>query len=194
MGYSKAEILLIDNRDSFTHNLVHVLKSIGAQVWIQDACKVLEYEPVNFKNILFSPGPGLPKDFPLMFEILQQFQPTQAILGICLGHQAIAQFFGAELFQMEEVQHGQQKTVFKTQITGKSILNTLPESFEVGLYHSWAVNRYTLPDCLQISCISDEDIIMGITHQKLNIEGLQFHPESFMTKLGIQLLHNWIFQ
>lgn len=190
--YSNKEILLIDNRDSFTYNLVHLLKALEVNPWIVDSLNVIDNEVVKFQKILFSPGPGVPDQFPAMKSILTNYQSNQSILGICLGHQAIAEFYGATLFRQSQVQHGQVKQVFNKAIQLNSILRSMPQVFEVGLYHSWAVNAEKLPDSLQITCISEDQIIMGIKHKTLNIEGIQFHPESFLTKYGKELIQNWL--
>lgn len=190
--YSNKEILLLDNRDSFTYNLVHLLKSLNVRPWIQDSIKYTDNEVVKFKKILFSPGPGIPDHFPSMKYILANYRNDQSILGICLGHQAIAEFFGARLFRQSQVQHGQVKRVLNKAKHLNSIINTMPPVFDVGLYHSWAVNEESLPSSLNVTCISEDKIIMGIKHKTLDIEGIQFHPESFLTKCGKELLENWL--
>lgn len=190
--YSNKEILLLDNRDSFTYNLVHLLKHLNVRPWILDSFKYTDNEVVKFEKILFSPGPGIPDHFPSMKSILANYQSHQSILGICLGHQAIAEFYGAKLFRQSVVQHGQVKQVINKATQLKSIISTMPPVFDVGLYHSWAVDTESLPTSLDITCISEDQIIMGIKHKTFSIEGIQFHPESFLTKLGEELLKNWL--
>jgi len=190
--YSNKEILLIDNRDSFTYNLVHLLKTLQVNPWIVDSVESIDNEVVKFQKILFSPGPGVPDQFPAMKSILSNYQNNQSILGICLGHQAIAEFYGATLFRQSQVQHGQIKKVFKNGNQINSILSTMPQVFEVGLYHSWAILAESVPAELQITCMSEDQIIMGIKHKTFNIEGIQFHPESFLTKYGKELMINWL--
>lgn len=190
--YSNKEILLLDNRDSFTYNLVHLLKSLHAVPKILDSLKYIDNEVVKFEKILFSPGPGIPDHFPAMKSILSNYQSNQSILGICLGHQAIAEFYGAKLFKQDVVQHGQVKQVINKATHLNSIISTMPAVFDVGLYHSWAIDEKSLPDSLHVTCVSEDQIIMGIKHKTFNIEGIQFHPESFLTKLGKELLENWL--
>lgn len=139
--YSNKEILLLDNRDSFTYNLVHLLKSLDAVPRILDSLKYLDNEVVKFEKILFSPGPGIPDHFPAMKSILSNYQSKQSILGICLGHQAIAEFYGAKLFKQDVVQHGQVKQVINKATHLNSIISTMPAVFDVGLYHSWAIDE-----------------------------------------------------
>ncbi len=189
---SNLNILLIDNRDSFTYNLVQCFEELNCQVTVQsDPDQCMNLLP-SYNRIVFSPGPGLPEDFPIMFQILQNKSAICKILGICLGHQAIAQFFGASLYKQQSVQHGRKKLIYNKCMNPRSILYNMPSNFEAGLYHSWAVKTESVPDILSVSCISDEGVIMGLIHNALPIEGIQFHPESFLTNNGLRLLENWI--
>lgn len=185
-------ILLIDNNDSFTYNLVQVFEELGCVVDIfGNALQPIDLLS-NYDRIVFSPGPGLPAEFPLMFDILNYAKKETQILGICLGHQAIAQFFGAKLYKQDTVQHGQRKRILNVCEDKRSALYNMPISFEAGLYHSWAVEINSLPNDLSVSCLSEDGIIMGICHTTLPIEGIQFHPESFLTYFGPRLLKNWL--
>ena len=191
MGLTNKNILLIDNEDSFTYNLLQLIEQNNFSVDIISG--KADYQPhfASYKNILFSPGPGIPSDFPLMKSILNNYQLDQKILGICLGHQAIANHFGARLYKQSKVTHGIKSQVRKTNQLNNSCLYSLPKEFEVGRYHSWAVDPNSIPDCLEISCTSG-DIVMGICHKSLQIEGIQFHPESFLTDLGPNIINNWL--
>ena len=183
-------VLVVDNEDSFTFNLIQLLEELGVSIhcisgknthWIID-------EAID--GVLFSPGPGLPSDFPCMEFILKQY-PQVNVLGICLGLQAIAGHFGGTLYRMENVQHGQVKNVW---LKGNKtpLFEGISDPFEVGLYHSWAVHRESLPTALEITCMSDDQVIMGLMHRSRPIQGLQFHPESFLTSSGKKILYNWL--
>lgn len=189
---SKRNILLVDNQDSFTFNLVQLFRELNCQVTVSSISEECLYLLPQFNRIVFSPGPGLPVDFPVMTEILKRINEHSKILGICLGHQAIAEFFGAKLFRQECVQHGQKKQIIKSRNFPHSCLVNLPDKFIAGLYHSWAVLPASVPDALGISCISEDGIVMGIVHRTLAIEGLQFHPESYMSELGSMIIKNWL--
>jgi anthranilate synthase/aminodeoxychorismate synthase-like glutamine amidotransferase len=189
---AKRNILLIDNHDSFTYNLVQVFEELGCSVEVGSNPKQITSGLDQFDKIVFSPGPGLPEDFPIMFDILRLANKKTRILGICLGHQAICQFFGGHLFNQGKVQHGQKKRIDNICKDPHSALFNMPPAFFAGLYHSWAIDRETLPKMLSISCISEDNVIMGIYHNVLPIEGIQFHPESFLTETGSRLIKNWL--
>jgi para-aminobenzoate synthetase component 2 len=127
-----------------------------------------------------------------MFDILRVIDDSKKVLGICLGHQAIAAFYGAQLFRQAFVQHGQRKRILNICNNPKSALFNMPKEFEAGLYHSWAVDANTIGQTLSISCMSEDEIVMGVCHNDLRVEGVQFHPESFLTKSGPDLLNNWL--
>ncbi len=185
------KVLLIDNYDSFTHNLAQLLdesRLCKFEIVKNDAVKIDEIS--EFDKILISPGPGLPKNAGKLTEIIDNRYKQKPILGICLGMQAIAEYFGAELYNLKKVYHGV-KT--KTEIIDKEdfLFKNLPEKFEVGLYHSWAVYK-DIGDELKITAMSENSIIMGISHKKYNVKGIQFHPESYMTEFGKQIIENWL--
>lgn len=185
-------LLIIDNSDSFTRNLAQMAEEEGARGIVVIREDLLDPDlAAGFSRILISPGPGLPSDFPRMLEVIRRFAPNRSILGICLGHQAIAEIFGGSLKRMEEVRHGMtaQMTILDPQ---DPLFTGLPGSFTVGLYHSWAVDPGLMPGSLKVTGISDEGSIMGIRHQVFQVRGLQFHPESIMTPMGRQLLKNWL--
>jgi anthranilate synthase component II len=184
-------IALIDNFDSFTYNLVHILEQFA------DEIQVVRYNLVQidsleqYDRIILSPGPGLPSDLEKLNQIIEMYSSLKPILGICLGHQAIAEYFGAKLKNLKEPDHGIQKNTIV--IDKKEILfREIPEKFLSGRYHSWAANDRNFPDELKITAIDEDNRIMGISHKTLNIKGLQFHPESIMTEYGKEILENWI--
>ncbi|MBK9108172.1 MAG: aminodeoxychorismate/anthranilate synthase component II [Saprospiraceae bacterium] len=184
------KILIIDNDDSFTFNLLQLFESAGAKVEISKGSSKTPSHINDFHGIVFSPGPGVPSEFPKMFELLNEGSNVP-ILGICLGMQAIASYFGAKLYRQDFVQHGQ---VHEVQVFAgvSELFQNLPQSFEVGLYHSWAVDPASIPDVLRVSCMSSQKVIMGLRHRTRNIEGFQFHPESFLTPYGKDMITNWL--
>ena len=185
-------ILLLDNNDSFTYNLAELLRNNDKVTFnITTASSLEEVKVSFFDKIIFSPGPGIPEEHPALSEILKHYGKTKSILGVCLGHQAIAQYFGARLFNMEKVRHGEIINIHVVHPVHK-LFTGLPAKFEAGLYHSWAVESEDFPDCLKITCLSEDGIIMGLAHRKLDICGVQFHPESIMTKEGQKMMDNWI--
>jgi anthranilate synthase/aminodeoxychorismate synthase-like glutamine amidotransferase len=192
MYIRRMRIALIDNEDSFTYNILNILRQfeeITTTVLLASDLNILEIQ--NFDKIIISPGPGLPEDFPVLLDILQVYQEKKSILGICLGHQAICSFYGAQLLNLPAVQHGQSQEV---KIINKSkIFTGLPNKFQVGLYHSWIVDRNDFPDELQITTISPNKLIMSVSHKKYDMHGVQFHPESYLCEYGQQIIRNFIF-
>jgi anthranilate synthase/aminodeoxychorismate synthase-like glutamine amidotransferase len=186
------KILLVDNRDSFTYNLVQLLEELNAVVMVSADPKTSLSLSETVSHILFSPGPGLPNEFTVMFEILQSRKKNTKILGICLGHQAIAEFYGASLFKQETVQHGQKKKINNLYKKDTSVISQMPSKFNVGLYHSWAVDENSIPESLEITCKTEEGVIMGLIHNEYPVEGIQFHPESFLTANGAHILKSWL--
>jgi anthranilate synthase component II len=188
-GYS---ILVIDNYDSFTYNLVHAIKKISGlpvDVYRNDEIPLKEIE--KYDKIVLSPGPGLPEEAGLLLDIIKKFAPTKKILGVCLGHQAIGESFGGKLHNMKKVLHGIATPVKLTET--KSVLFAgLPEIFDVGRYHSWIVQKEGLPDCLEVTSYDSDGFIMSMKHSEFDVEGVQFHPESVLTPLGEQIIRNWL--
>ncbi|HQI45250.1 MAG TPA: aminodeoxychorismate/anthranilate synthase component II [Bacteroidales bacterium] len=186
------KVLIIDNFDSFTHNLAQLIeKTVGTNYCIikNDSKKIDVHE---FHKIIFSPGPGIPKEEAgLMQYILSNYQKTKSILGICLGHQAIAEFYGAKLINLTKVYHGIQSNINVID-PADSLFKNLPISIKGGLYHSWGVSNSNFPECLKITTISADGIIMGVSHKIYDIKGLQFHPESIMTDYGEMIIRNWL--
>ncbi|WP_448519438.1 anthranilate synthase component II [Rhodoflexus sp.] len=183
-------LLLLDNRDSFTYNLAQLIDENFDGIWAVRTCDEISLpEVANYDKIIFSPGPGVPSEIPLMRDILMTYGSKKSILGVCLGHQAIAEAFGGVLFNMGQVWHGMKVPIRVTE-PQERLFCGLPETFEVGLYHSWAVA--TLPDCLQVTALSTNGTIMALSHKQYDIKGVQFHPESVMTACGAALLSNWL--
>lgn len=185
-------ILVIDNYDSFTYNLVQYLGELGADVAVRrnDAVTIEEVEnELKPAKILISPGPGTPDDAGISLRILERFGATLPILGVCLGHQAIGQFFGGAVVRAPAPVHG--KPV-KISHDGRTIFAGLKNDFQAARYHSLIVERQSLPDCLEISAAAPDGLIMGLRHKTLKIEGVQFHPESILTGEGKKLLQNFL--
>jgi len=186
------KILLLDNHDSFTFNLVELLRNNGKVSFkVIKSDELQPADPGSFDKIIFSPGPGLPEEQPAMFDVLREYGQKMPILGICFGLQAMALFYGGELFNLPKVVHGQPRRL-RIIKPGHYIFNGIPEGTEIGLYHSWAVSGTSLPSCLNIIALSDEGMIMGLAHEKYDVCGLQFHPESVITPLGRRMMDNWI--
>lgn len=189
---SKTRILIVDNNDSFTFNLVQLVEESGFTSVEVIGSDLLDPGVVSgFDKVLLSPGPGLPTDFPRMCEVIRHYGPNKNILGICLGHQAIAVGYGGTLINMARVKHGlTAKLHFR--VTDNLLFNGVLEGSLVGLYHSWTVDPKTLPDCLEITAVSEQETVLAIRHKTFNIRGLQFHPESFMSPSGKIMINNWL--
>ncbi len=184
------KLLIIDNYDSFVYNLVHIIRKIeGVDITIQknDQTKIEEIN--QFDKILLSPGPGVPKESGNILEIIKTYAPTKSILGICLGHQAIAEAFGNELTNLKEPKHGVSSKLIK--IEPHSIFNDTPDEFSIGHYHSWVVSPLINTQIIPTS-IDEEGNIMSLKHAKYDVHGLQFHPESILTENGELMIKNWI--
>lgn len=185
------KVLLLDNYDSFTHNLKQLIEQYGVEKLDIVKNDQIELEDIaHYDKIMLSPGPGLPSEAGRMMEIIHQFGSTKPILGVCLGHHAIAEYFGAKLFNFEQPVHGIAR---KTNILKNDLIfNFLENEIQVGLYHSWAVSDDEFPEDLEIIARSEMGIIMALRHKKYNIKGVQFHPESIMTPMGKTIVWNWL--
>lgn len=187
------EILVIDNYDSFTYNLVHILRELG----VEDEMEIHRNDKIDvdyaegFKRILLSPGPGLPKDAGIMPEVIRRYSPSRNILGVCLGHQGIAEAFGASLFNLPNVFHGIATKALLTDVEDL-LFAGLPGEFNVCRYHSWAVSAETIPSDLAVTALDVSGNVMAIKHKKFKVRGVQFHPESIMTEHGKRMIKNWI--
>lgn len=184
------KIVIIDNYDSFTYNLAHLVKELGAEVTVFRNDKFEMDSLEAFDKIMLSPGSGIPSEAGLMPEVIKRYAHSKPILGICLGHQAIGECFGGRLANLDRVFHG--IATEGTQLGNDYMFNGLPRRITMGRYHSWVVSREYLPDCLEITAESDEGHIMALRHRTLDIRGLQFHPESVLTTDGREMMENWI--
>lgn len=184
-------VLLIDNYDSFTYNLVHLLEELNCEVVVKFNDEIKLEEVNEFEKILLSPGPGLPKDAGLMNEIILKYASTKSILGICLGMQAIGEVLGGNLRNLNQVYHGI-STEIKLTVGDEYLYNGMSAQIKVGRYHSWIVDS-PLPESLEITSLDSFGNIMSLRHKKFDVRGVQFHPESYMTPTGSELISNWIF-
>jgi anthranilate synthase component 2 len=184
------KVVIIDNYDSFTYNLSHELKELGAEVTVyrNDQFRLEDLE--EFDKIVLSPGPGIPSEAGLLLDVIRTYAGRKPILGVCLGEQAIDEAFGGKLTNLSEVFHGVQTPVTIT--AGDYIFNGLPKVLPVGRYHSWVVDTEGLPDCLEVTAVSQEGYIMALRHRTMDVHGIQFHPESVLTPDGKTMLRNFL--
>ena len=184
-------ILVVDNYDSFTYNLVQYLGELGAQLEVRrnDQITLDEIERMAPERIVISPGPKTPSEAGICLDVILKFSGCVPILGVCLGHQSIGQAFGGKVMRAPEIMHGKTSLISHD---GKTIFSGLPNPFPATRYHSLIVERDSLPDCLSVSATSPDGLIMGLRHKKLKVEGVQFHPESVLTGAGMQLLANFL--
>ncbi len=183
-------ILVLDNYDSFTYNLVHCMKEIGCEVTVKRNDKLDISEVEEFDKILLSPGPGIPDEAGLLKEIIAKYASTKTILGICLGQQAIAEVFGGTLVNLDQVYHGVATTIERV-VDDEVLYDSLPKEMEVGRYHSWVVAR-DLPECLEVTSLDRNGEIMSLRHREYDVRAVQYHPESILTPEGKRMLKNWI--
>ena len=185
------KILLFDNYDSFTYNLLHILKELGTDVEVHRNDKISLEEIERFDKILLSPGPGIPEEAGILLPLIRRYAPTKSILGVCLGKQAIGEAFGATLINLTDVHHGVCSDI---RIVAKDpIFEGLEPGIRVGRYHSWAVSKENFPDCLEITAVdTEEGQIMGLRHREYDVRGIQFHPESVLTPKGKTIIENWL--
>jgi len=184
-------ILVIDNQDSFVYNLVHYIEAFGHTTTVKRPINVSCIDIENYDKVVLSPGPGLPKESGELMLAIALWHRKIPMLGVCLGHQALAQFFGAELHNLEQVTHG----VSTPMNIGKNqdeLFNNLPNRIEVARYHSWCVKSHTLPHELECIATDDHEVIMALRHRNYPIHGIQFHPESILTPLGRTIVKNWL--
>ncbi len=186
-------IIMIDNYDSFTYNLVQYLEQIGTSVKVvrNDAASISDLDSWSPTGIVISPGPGRPENAGISLPVVKHFSGKIPILGVCLGHQAIAACFGGKVVSAKKLMHGKTSMIHSD---GKTLYQGIRKPFEAMRYHSLAVSRESFPDCLQISSESEDGEIMGIRHLNHPTEGIQFHPESIMTRVGKRLLRNFLNQ
>jgi anthranilate synthase component 2 len=186
------KVLIIDNYDSFTYNLVHLVQSI-----LNKKVDVIRNDKLNIEDIskydkiILSPGPGVPDEAGMLKEVIKKYAPTKSILGVCLGVQAIAEVFGANLINLKEVYHGLATEIQVT--SNEKMFKNVSEKFFAGRYHSWIVDKENLPECLEVTATDSEGSIMALSHKTFDVRGVQFHPESVLTVNGDQIIKNWLF-
>lgn len=182
--------VIIDNYDSFTYNLAHLVKELGAEVSVvrNDQFRLSELKP--FDKIILSPGPGIPTEAGLLMDVIDAYASVKPILGVCLGHQAIGEYFGGKLTNLSQVFHGIASTISIT--APDYIYKELPAQVQVGRYHSWVVDNEGLPDCLEMTSVSEEGQIMSLRHKQYDVRGIQYHPESVLTPEGRKIIANWL--
>ncbi|ALJ06358.1 anthranilate synthase subunit II [Pseudalgibacter alginicilyticus] len=184
------KILVIDNYDSFTYNLVHYLEDLNCDVTVvrNDKLSLDDVEP--FDKVVLSPGPGIPDEAGLLKPIIERYASTKSILGVCLGQQAIGEVFGGSLINLDNVYHGV-STKVNICVNDESLFNNMEKNIEVGRYHSWVVNP-NLPDCLEATSFDENGQVMSLRHREYDVRGVQYHPESVLTPHGKQILKNWV--
>lgn len=186
------KILLLDNYDSFTFNLLHILRELGADTEVFRNDKITVEEAGRFDKILLSPGPGIPSEAGILLPLIERYAPEKSILGVCLGEQAIAEVFGARLENLSRVFHGVESQILIT--ADDPLFEGLGNEITAGRYHSWVVSKEGFPsDVLEITAEDKEErMIMGIRHKRYDVRGIQFHPESLMTPSGSRIIENWL--
>ncbi len=184
------KVLVIDNYDSFTYNLVHYLEDINCNVTVKRNDKLTIDFVEQFDKIVLSPGPGIPEEAGLLKEIIKTYAPTKSIFGVCLGQQAIAEVFGGQLINLNDVYHGVSTKVTIT-VDDESLFNGLEKNIEVGRYHSWVVDP-NLPESLEATSLDENGQIMSLRHKTYDVKGVQYHPESVLTPYGKKILENWL--
>jgi anthranilate synthase component 2 len=186
------KILVFDNYDSFTYNLVHLVKALGfsnLDVYRND--KIALEEIGKYDKIILSPGPGIPSEAGILLDLIKEYAPTKCILGVCLGHQAIGETFGAKLTNLSKVYHGVATSIAITK-PNEILFKDIPAKIEVGRYHSWVVDKEGFSSELEITAEDEGGFIMALTHKKFDVRGVQFHPESILTPLGSKMIANWL--
>jgi anthranilate synthase component 2 len=184
-------ILVLDNYDSFTYNLVHYLEKVSdAEIEVHRNDKITLEEIARFDKILLSPGPGIPSEAGILLDVIKTYASSKSILGVCLGQQAIGEAFGGTLSNLEQVFHGVATPV--DVIKEDALFMGIPSRLNVGRYHSWVVNAEDLPDVLEITAVDASGQIMALRHKTLDVRGVQFHPESILTEYGSEMISNWV--
>ncbi|MDR3137900.1 MAG: aminodeoxychorismate/anthranilate synthase component II [Tannerellaceae bacterium] len=186
------KILLLDNYDSFTYNLLHLLRELGADAEVFRNDKITVEEAGRFDKILLSPGPGIPEEAGILLPLIRRYAPEKSILGVCLGEQAIGEVFGAQLLNLSRVHHGICSDIRIT-VPDEKLFEGLDSCFRAGRYHSWVVSKESFPDCLEVTAEDlEEKQVMAIRHRVYDVRGVQFHPESVLTPQGKTIIFNWL--
>lgn len=186
------KILVLDNYDSFTYNLVYILRELNNnQVDVFRNDKIALDDVNQYDKILLSPGPGIPSEAGIMLDVVKRYAPTKSILGVCLGHQGIGEVFGASLENMSDVLHGISDTATITDAS-EPLFRGLPPQIKVGRYHSWTVVPETIPDTVRVTAVDEHGRVMALAHKTYDVRGVQFHPESVLTEYGKEMLQNWL--
>jgi anthranilate synthase component 2 len=185
------KILVLDNYDSFTYNLVHYLEQVSnAEIEVHRNDKIELEEISRFDKILLSPGPGIPSESGILINVIKTYASSKSILGVCLGQQAIAEAFGGSLFNLIEVFHGVATPI--DILIDDQLFEGIPKKINVGRYHSWAVNKNDLPRELEITAVDENGSIMALRHKEFDVKAIQFHPESVLTEYGLKMIENWV--
>ncbi len=184
------KLLIIDNYDSFTYNIVHATRELGISPTVSRNDRFSIEDAGKYDKIIISPGPGIPEEAGIMPEVLRQYADKKPIMGICLGHQAIGERFGAHLKNLNQVYHGIKTPV--NIITDDYLFHGVPKRFDAGRYHSWVIDPMDFPESLEVIAVSDDNEIMAIRHKKYDVRGVQFHPESILTPYGLKIIENWL--
>lgn len=184
------KVVIVDNYDSFTYNLAHLVKELGAEVTVLRNDKFLLEELQQYDKIILSPGPGIPSEAGLLLDVIRTYAGKKPMLGVCLGHQAIGEVFGGKLTNLSTVFHG--VATEGTNLGVDPIFNGVSERFTMGRYHSWVVDAEGFPECLEVTATSDEGQVMALRHREYDIHGIQFHPESVLTPDGSRMIDNWL--
>ena len=184
-------ILVLDNYDSFTYNLVHIIRELGHEMDIFRNDKIDLDCIRKYDKILLSPGPGIPEEAGILKSLIREYGASKSILGVCLGHQGIAEVYGASLYNLPTVLHGVTSQV-KIIHRSDKIFSGLPEQFTVTHYHSWAVVPASINGVLEVTAVNDDGLVMAIAHRKYDVRGVQFHPESILTQYGKEIINNWL--
>ncbi len=187
----KNKVVVVDNYDSFTYNLVHLLNECGydATVWRNDKFELKDL--ATFDKILLSPGPGLPSESGLLLDVIKEYGSKKSILGVCLGLQAITEVYGGSLYNLKKPVHGT-ATPLNILKPEEILFKGIPNNFMVGRYHSWAADKANFPDEMEITAVDSEGVIMAIAHKTLDVRGVQFHPESILSEHGKEIVSNWL--
>ncbi|MBA4851875.1 aminodeoxychorismate/anthranilate synthase component II [Emticicia sp. BO119] len=185
------KILVLDNYDSFVYNLVYILKDLGGNVDVFRNDKIALEDVAKYDKILLSPGPGIPEEAGIMIDLIKEYASKKSIFGVCLGHQAIGEAFGAKLHNMGDVLHGVTTSCIITD-KGEKLFQGVPEKIEVCRYHSWTVVPETMPEELKITAVDEKGFVMAEAHTRYDVRGVQFHPEAYLTQHGVRMVENWL--